>query len=374
MNLENQKSPLPKALLWSELAEKRKQGDELLFLDMRSEKEFEKSHVTGASNLPLLNNEERHEVGTLYKKEGKNKAIVLGFSFFQRKSEKFLKEVEKKVASLGKNGKLVIYCARGGMRSRLTAGFLASLGHPVLLAEGGYKAYRKQVLETLEEKLVHHPLLVLHGHTGSGKTELIKELEKPCYEIGTLDFEGLAHHSGSTFGNLNHKEKPSTQGQFENDLYEAYKKVEHLGRIVVEIESTLGQVKLFPKLRQALVSSPMIQISRARAHRVNALTKEYTRDWNEEKKTTFLERLEPLQAKFSKDCYQKLVTLLEEENFQELADILLKDHYDPRYEKSLKRYEEQIIAHFSFSSAKKELLNFIKSYVSRKNSGNLLRA
>lgn len=356
---------------WQELIQEKISNSNFLFLDLRSEKEFKKGHATGAINLPLLNDAERHAVGTLYKKEGKNKALVLGFQFFQKKSKTFLEEVKQKASLLQNNGKLVLYCARGGMRSQLTAGFLTSLGYPILLAEGGYKSYRHLVLDSLEEKLPKHEFLVLHGHTGSGKTQLLRELAKPQYKIGILDFENLAHHSGSIFGDLNQDKEKATQSQFENNLFTAYKKVQRFKCLVVEIESTLGEAKLSPSLRHAIVSSPMLQITRSHEKRLIYLEKDYTKNWNQEKKELVIEKLSLLKSKFSKENFKKLNRFLEEKNFKEFLAIILKEHYDPQYAKSLKKYQNKILASFSMSSGKKELLNFIKSYVSHKNSATL---
>ncbi len=371
MNTQIGFRPTVETASWQELTQEKISNSNFLFLDLRSEKEFRKGHMTGAMNLPLLNDAERHAVGLLYKKEGKNKALVLGFQFFQKKSKAFLEEVKQKASHLQSNGKLVLYCARGGMRSQLTAGFLTSLGYQVLLAEGGYKSYRNLVLEDLEKKLPNHEFLVLHGHTGSGKTELLKELAKPQYKIGILDFENLAHHSGSIFGDLNQNEEKATQSQFENNLFSAYKKVQHFKCLVVEIESTLGEAKLSPSLHHAITSSPMLHITRSHEKRLISLEKDYTKNWDQAKKDLVIERLSILKQKFSKENFEKLKTFLEEKNFKQFLEIVLKEHYDPQYAKSLKKYDTQILASFSMSSGKKELLNFIKSYVSHKNSATL---
>ena len=139
---------------------------------------------------------------------------------------------------------IILYCWRGGLRSGAVAQLFSSLGHRVTLIEGGYKAYRKVALHVLHEELPQHNFLVLHGLTGSGKTEILHHAEAegiPC-----LDFEGLAQHRGSAFGDFNQRKPPLSQQQFENNLYASYQKQKDAPTFLVEIEGRLGQVNIHP--------------------------------------------------------------------------------------------------------------------------------
>ena len=372
--LSNSIKKMVKTLSWAEITSLKQKCSSALIVDLRSEKEFERGHVPGATNIPLLTTAERHEVGTTYKKKGKNDAICLGFSLFIKKIRCFLSNFhETSHTDNGEIRTLILHCARGGMRSSLTAGFLKSLGYDVILAKGGYKTYRTLVLETLEGPLAKHRLLVLHGHTGSGKTELIEELEKDK-KIGILNLEKLARHSGSAFGAFNQEGPSHTQMQFENNLFSAYEKVRHFSYLVLEIESTLGSAKILPKFRKSITSSPMILLKKDHKKRVLSLVKDYTSKWNDKKQISFEQKLFLLKPKFSSELFQKLESFAKAKDFKQLIDILLKEHYDPRYNKSLKRYRKSIIAHFCVTTEKKEMICFIKNYVNQANSAILLRA
>ena len=363
-----------KILTWAEIESLKQNNEPSLVVDLRSEKEFALGHIPEAKNIPLLTTEERHEVGLLYKTEGKDKATCLGFSFFTQKIRDFLESFEEAAQTEGTKPKtLILHCARGGMRSSLTAGLLASLGYNVLLAKGGYKAYRNLVLSTLDGHLTEHPLLVLHGHTGSGKTELLEELEK-TKELGTLNLERLARHSGSAFGSLNQEGPSHSQMQFENNLFAAYEKVKSYPCLVLEIESTLGSAKILPKLRKSITSSPMLLLKRDHSERVSSLVRDYTSKWDDKKQSSFEEKLSLLKSKFSSEIFKRVQSFSEARDFPQLIDILLKEHYDPRYNKSLSRHEKRIIARFSMTTQKKELICFIKNYVNEPNSDILLRA
>ena len=200
------------------------------------------------------------------------------------------------------------------MRSSLTAGLLASLGYSIILAKDGYKAYRNLVLSTLDGPLTEHPFLVLHGHTGSGKTELLEELEK-TKELGILNLEKLARHSGSAFGSLNQEGPSHSQTQFENNLFAAYEKVKNFPCLILEIESTLGSAKVLPKFRRSITSSPMILLKRDHNERVSSLIRDYTSKWDDKKQSSFEEKLSLLKSKFSSELFKKIESFSETRNF-----------------------------------------------------------
>ena len=251
------------------------------------------------------------------------------------------------------------------MRSHSVALFLSSMGYKITLLEGGYKNYRKSILTEIKEKVSKHTFLVLHGLTGAGKTELIKEVLTKNI-IGCLDLEGLAKHRGSTFGDFNQTEEPATQQQFENDLYCAYQTQKHHKVILVEIEGRLGHANVHPDLRKKIINSPMLLITRDYDERIKALVKEYTSKWSEKTNDLFLKRFSRIQEKISKEDFEKIKRLAQEKNFTSLIDSLLKNHYDKIYNKSIKRHNRLIIKEFNISSQKQEAFHYIKDYVSLK--------
>ena len=179
--------------------------------DVRSEGEYLHAHIPGAHNLPLFNNDERKIVGTAYKQESKQKAIKIGLKYFGLKMVKMVEAVEKITEEIGTKTVLV-HCWRGGMRSAGVAWLLDLYGFKVYTLVGGYKTYRNWVLNQFE---LTYPIQIIGGYTGSGKTEVLHELNIRGEQ--TIDLEGLAHHKGSSFGALGQPPQPS-QEMFENLL------------------------------------------------------------------------------------------------------------------------------------------------------------
>lgn len=193
-----------------------------LLIDVRSPSEYKHAHIPGAYTLPLFNDEERAIVGTAYKQKGRETAIKIGLDFFAPKMRKMIEEIESIIRSresgiqnsdseLRAVNYLLIYCWRGGMRSAAVAWLLDLYGFKVYTLAGGYKKFRNYVLETFK---LPFQLTVVGGFTGSGKTEVLKELEKNGKTI--IDLEEFAHHKGSAFGNMGREQ--SSQEMFENML------------------------------------------------------------------------------------------------------------------------------------------------------------
>ena len=190
-------------------------------LDVRSPSEYAQAHMINAHSLPLFTDEERKVVGTAYKQQGKQTAIKLGLNYFGVKMASMVTEVEAIIAaSPDPNNKVVlVHCWRGGMRSAGVAWLLDLYGYTVYTLAGGYKAYRNWVLAQF---IIEYQFKVIGGYTGSGKTETLQSLKALGQPI--IDLEGLAHHKGSTFGNLGQPLQPS-QEQFENLLAQSLYKI-----------------------------------------------------------------------------------------------------------------------------------------------------
>ena len=178
-----------------------KRAESTPLLDVRSPGEYAHAHIPGALSLPLFSDDERAKVGTLYKNQGKVASVQKGLEFVGPKLKGFTKFALK----LGSE-ELLMHCWRGGMRSSSMAWLMESVGLRVLLLDGGYKAYRKMVLESFESPM---KIILLGGYTGSGKTELLLQLNEAGEQI--VDLEGLANHKGSAFGALGQPDQPSTE-------------------------------------------------------------------------------------------------------------------------------------------------------------------
>jgi tRNA 2-selenouridine synthase len=243
-----------------------------LVLDVRSPGEYAHAHIPGAKSLPLFDDGERKEIGTLYKQQSREKAIKRGLDFFGVKmrtlvemTEGFLKE-HRKAQGIRHTGvvsepgfPIIVHCWRGGMRSAAVAWLLDLYGFNIQVLEEGYKGYRRWVRERFEKS---YPFVVLGGYTGSGKTEIIQQLERPG--ILTIDLEGLASHRGSAFGALGMEPQP-TQELFENllarDLHERMKEIQKKSGLVLVVEDEsqrIGRLQIPMPLWHTIRASPVV--------------------------------------------------------------------------------------------------------------------
>jgi tRNA 2-selenouridine synthase len=194
-----------------------------LIIDVRSPGEYVHAHIPNAFSLPLFSDEERAQIGTTYKQQSREAAIKLGLPFFGNKMHDMIEQVEGWMNEYEKrNDKkpiILVHCWRGGMRSAAVAWLLDLYGFKTEQLTGGYKAYRNWVLAQFEK---NYSMKVLGGFTGSGKTEILLQLQKS--KLPVIDLEGLANHKGSAFGALGQNEQ-ATQEQFENNLANALLKI-----------------------------------------------------------------------------------------------------------------------------------------------------
>jgi len=190
-----------------------------LIIDVRSPGEYAHANIPNAFSLPLFTNEERAQIGTTYKQQSRAAAIKLGLPFFGAKMQDMIEQVEGWVATYekihGSKPKILVHCWRGGMRSAAVAWLLDLYGFKTEQLTGGYKAYRNWVLAQFEK---NYSMKVLGGYTGSGKTEILLQLQKS--KLPVIDLESLANHKGSAFGALGQNQQAS-QEQFENNLASA---------------------------------------------------------------------------------------------------------------------------------------------------------
>ncbi|MAT53446.1 MAG: tRNA 2-selenouridine(34) synthase MnmH [Saprospirales bacterium] len=238
-----------------------------VILDVRTPAEFEQGHIPGASNMPLFTNEERAEIGTLYKQVSKENAFKRGLELVGPRLTAYIEQ-----AAQYSPGKVVgVHCWRGGQRSASIAQLLVYSGFDVKVLRGGYKAFRNYVLRAFSDW--DYKLVVLGGKTGSGKTDILHQLRSEGEQV--LDLEGLAHHKGSAFGALGQEPQPSVE-HFENELFSQLKQFDFSRRIWVENESrTIGRIFIPQGFWDKKVSSPLIHIEVPFEIRVERLMKEY---------------------------------------------------------------------------------------------------
>lgn len=235
-------------------------------IDVRTPAEYAHGHIPGAVNLPLFSNEERVIIGTLYKKQGKDVAVLEGLRLVGPKMANIVEEA----LCIAPEKKIRVHCWRGGMRSGSVAWLLRQVGFQVEVLSGGYKAYRNQVLKELENPL---PFILLGGPTGSGKTYVLHALKALGEQV--IDLEQLAHHKGSAFGALGEAPQPSIE-QFENQLHHQLQSMDASRRIWLESESRkIGSVFIQNHIWLQMQQAPLVRMEVPLADRLSFLVKEY---------------------------------------------------------------------------------------------------
>ncbi len=296
-------------------------------IDVRSPAEFAEDHAPGAVNLPVLNNEQRVEVGTLYVQKSKFLASRVGAAIVSRNIADHL---EGHLADKPGGYAPLIYCWRGGNRSGAMATILSRVGWRVGLLSGGYKTYRKRVTTCLYGAALPFQLVLLTGATGVGKTALLRRLAQIGIQI--IDLEALAAHRGSLFGGLAGRAQPS-QKLFESRLLAEIDRLDPGRPVVMEAESSrIGQLMTPPALWQAMQTAPRLELEAPVAVRAARLCDDY-RDLAADPSllTPLIDRL-PRHHSHAKLQYWR--DLARQGQTLELALDLMQAHYDPAYRRS----------------------------------------
>lgn len=301
-----------------------------VIIDVRAPIEFKKGHIANAINVPLFEDIERAEIGTLYKQQGKDIAVTRGLEIVSPKLVPFVNQVKK----LSSSKKIFVYCFRGGMRSNSFAWLMNTSGLDATILEGGYKNYRNHVLNYFERE---KKIVVLGGMTGSGKTDLLKNIKHDNFQI--IDLEALANHKGSAFGSIN-EEKQNPQQVFENNLFYALNLLDEDKHILVEDESqSIGFNKIPRGFWLQMKKAPIIKLEVPFELRVQKLVQDYT--------TTNIEALKICIKKIEQNLGTQNANLclnyLDENNLTEVARLTLK-YYDKAYSFTYnKKTSQQII-------------------------------
>ncbi len=291
--------------------------DTLPLVDVRSPAEFAQGHIPGAVNIPLFDNEERAIVGIGYKQGGKENAVQLGLEIVGPKLVDFVKQTKR----LAPKKEILIHCWRGGMRSDSMAWLFETAGMKAYTLEGGYKSYRRYIRLQFFRPV---KMIILGGFTGSGKTDILKELEKSGEQF--LDIEDIAHHKGSVFGPLGQKPQPTNE-QFENNLADAWRRFDFKRMIWLEDESRqLGSCVLPDSLFSRLRKAPLIKIIVPKAEREKRLVKEY----GDFEKEELAEQLVKIRERLGGQYLKEALKALENGDLQTVASLTLR-YYDKAY-------------------------------------------
>lgn len=301
-----------------------------IIIDARSPREFEEDHVPGATNLPVVNNEEYAEVGTLHR-SNTHGAYLIGVEYSLKNISAAIKGV---IAAIDPAEPVLVYCFRGGKRSQLWANNLRTIGYKVDVLQGGWKAYRRWIVSALETLPQAFAYRVLCGPTGSGKTRLLRALRARGEQV--LDLEELAQHRGSLIGALPGVRQP-TQKTFDSRLIELMRSFSPERPIWLEAESKkIGAISLPEGLFQAMHAAPFIRVNAPMAERVRLWQEDY-RHFTEDPQG-LLAKLTPLKPLVGGEELAHWQALADAGSMPELFERLMFAHYDPAYLRSTTRH------------------------------------
>lgn len=294
-----------------------------VILDVRSPAEFAQGHIPGAVNFPLFSDDERAQVGTCYKQQGRDSAVELGFALAGPKFAGFIARAKQ----LSPERRVRLHCWRGGMRSEAVAWVLEMAGIKVCLLIGGYKAFRRWAHHQFETP---KPIVVLGGMTGTGKTDVLAALAEQGEQV--VDLEALANHRGSSFGALGLPPQPTNE-QFENYLALQWARLDPRLPVWVEAESRrIGVCRIPDPIFQQMEQAKVIEISRSRSERLAALVQVYgTAD-----RQKLVVATERIRKRLGGLRTQQAVDFLQQGRLAEAFDLIL-DYYDRTYTYDLQR-------------------------------------
>lgn len=289
---------------------------DVCFVDTRSPAEYAHDRIPGAINLPLLDNEERKQVGITYK-EDKEKAFELGMEYYAKKLPRLTQEIRE----LDPAKTVVVYCWRGGMRSKAITQLVDLMGYTTYQLEGGYKAYRAHVREFFENNDPPFDFIVLYGKAGCGKTDLINELPV------SIDLEGYAQHRSSVFGAIGLT--PNSQKRCESLLYKRIRELEHEPYVFIEGESRkIGDLfvpdRFFKRMREGIA----VYVESSIERRAERIVRDYFTHGEDER---IKEIIFSLKQSLTKKRAQELCDLVDERRYHDVARALLEEYYDARY-------------------------------------------
>ena len=331
--------------------------ENVVFIDVRTESEHEEDNILDAFSMPLFKDNEHNEVGTIYKMQGKHEAIKIGFDYVGYK----LKDIYLNVLEAAKNhDNVVVYCARGGMRSGSVVNLVSSLGINVYQLEGGYKAYRNYVLDYLRNIMNTKEFIVVHGLTGVGKTDLLKMLEEN--NIDNIDLEGIAKNSGSTFGFITFDQKPPSQKKFETKIFEElfYSNSDY---IFIESESKrVGHVNVPNEIYEGIIRDGYhILLECSIKSRVDRLCRDYiyTENKNFEALIQCINKFRKRLGNAKVDYY---IELFNKGKYEQLVEHYLVEYYDALYGHSVDKYKyNKVINCDNMEQSLLELIDFHKA-------------
>jgi tRNA 2-selenouridine synthase len=316
-------------------------------VDVRTPLEFAEDHLPGAVNVPLLSNDERVEIGILYKQAGPHLARVRGLGLTAARFPRMVHEI----AAAAGGRPILVYCWRGGLRSKTVASILELTGYQVVQLAGGYKAFRGHVTAFFEPFHPPAPLVVIHGMTGIGKTTFLDLLRARGWTV--IDLEGLACHRGSAFGALGLSQEHLTQKSFETLLWDEIRRVPAGRPMMLEGESRrIGKLFLPGNLYEVMRASMKVWCTASMETRVQRLIEEYGKA---EYRQGMMDALGRITRKLGGDNHRELLGYLERWELGPFMEVLMDRYYDRLYYKTRDWVEDFMISLEDFAAAADEL-------------------
>lgn len=325
--------------------------DSHLPVDVRTPLEYDEDHLPGAINVPLLTNEERVEIGIIHKEVGPKAARIRGMELTAARFPLMVHEI----GNAAKGRPILVYCWRGGLRSKTVTTILDLTGFPAVQLQGGYKAFRNHVAASFEPLHPPAPLVVLHGMTGLGKTRLLLDLQNSG-KVTVIDLEGLACHRGSAFGELGLQQDLS-QKRFDTLLWDAFRNAPPGRPILVEGESKrIGRISLPGSMYEVMQVSTKVWCEASIDTRVKRLIEEYGMPEYREGMETALLRI---RKRLGGAMHEEILGHLERWEMEPFMEKLIVHYYDKLYYKHREWREELKLSLEEYGAAEKELLDFL---------------
>lgn len=303
-------------------------------LDVRSPAEYAEDQIPGAMNVPVLNDEERAHIGTLYSQVSPFEAKKLGAALIAQNISQHLLD---KFADHPKSWRPLVYCSRGGMRSSAMAHILAQIGWHTTQLVGGYKQYRRHVITALESLPLQFNFCVISGGTGTGKSHLLQQLSKKGAQV--IDLEALAQHRGSVLGGLPDQLQPS-QKTFESKLWNHLRFFSFDRPIYIEAESSKVGILSLPKaLTERMRASPYVCIEAPKEVRIKFLMEDYGHFL--ENPTLLIKRLSLLAELHGREVTGRWCDMVQKGQWESLVGELITQHYDPAYKRASENRSQQ---------------------------------
>ena len=316
-------------------------------IDVRSPLEYEEDHIIGSINCPVLYDQERIIVGTIYKKESTFRAKIIGSSLTARN---IAKHIEEKFINQKGSWQPLIYCWRGGQRSKAFSLILSEVGWRTFQLEGGYKKYRNEVISFLNKVGSKLKIILISGKTGSAKTKILQNIKLQGGQI--LDLENLANHKGSLMGKIPDLKQPS-QKLFESKLYHQIKQLDLRRNVYIEAESSkIGNIHIPKTLWAKMIVSPRIEIKADIELRSIFLLNDYK--YMCENPELIKPIIYGLKNRLSKKLINDWMELITKKLWLDLTKSFLENHYDPSYSSNTIKNDRKVIKKIQAKAVKNQ--------------------